>query len=156
MILFLPSLADCYCSQHVTAPTRRLSYDWFGEDSTVLAHTPATLLCATALALSALASPLYLSVPSRAIMKAEDFKKPLDSPYVMPPAPKDASHAALEIMLQGRQLRSEDEGQRANRESSPHVLYAPKLIFSSSFPNSVWPYARRQSHHTHGPWARDD
>ncbi|GJE91298.1 hypothetical protein PsYK624_074470 [Phanerochaete sordida] len=80
----------------------------------MLAHTSASLLCVAALTLSALASPLYLSVPSRYILKADDFKNSaVDSPFDRaPPSANDAGHKALEIMLQGRALRDEDENER--------------------------------------------
>lgn len=73
-------------------------------------------------ALSALASPLYLSVPSRYIMRAEDFKRhALESRYVNPPYGKDESTRALEIMLQGRVTHDEDDEAPSNPFRPIHV-----------------------------------
>lgn len=72
----------------------------------------------SAVALSTYASPLYLSMPSRYVFKAEDYKKnDLDSLFVAPQSSKDASNRALELMLQGRAIRDDDDIPRYNRAS---------------------------------------
>ena len=95
------------------------------------------LLAASLLSLtasSAIAAPLYLSVPSRYILRAEDFKKnDLDSPWVAPSFAKDVGSRVVEILLQGRAIRDEDEG--PNRTFK--VLYEPFVLLSLFQPSTL-------------------